>query len=61
MPPISHAFIAAIEAFVAAQGVPLITFEKGERKDDVMAAHLARFSADEGVVFVRKAQEKATV
>jgi hypothetical protein len=61
MAPISRAFIATIEAFVAAQGVPLITFEKGQRKDDVMAAHLARFPADEGVVFVGKAQEKATV
>lgn len=61
MAPISHAFITAIEAFVAAQGVPLITFEKGQRKDDVMAAHLARFTADEGVLFVGKAQEKATV
>ena len=26
MAPISHAFVAAIEAFAAAQGVPLITF-----------------------------------
>jgi hypothetical protein len=61
MAPISRAFIAAIEAFVAAQGVRLITFEKGQRKDDVMAAHLARFTKDEGVLFVGKAQEKATV
>lgn len=61
MAPISRAFIAAIEGFVAGQGVPLITFEKGQRKDDVMAAHLARFSEPEGVLFVGKAQEKATV
>jgi hypothetical protein len=61
MAPISRAFIAAIEAFVAEHRLPLITFEKGQRKDDVMAAHLARFTADEGVVFVGKAQEKATV
>jgi hypothetical protein len=61
MAPISQAFIAGIEAFVGEQGVPLITFEKGQRKDDVMAAHLARFSEPEGVLFVGKAQEKATV
>src|SRR2546422_6624529 len=61
MAPISHAFIAAIEAFVTAQRVPLITFEKGQRKDDVMAAHLSRFTEPEGVLFVGKAQEKATV
>ena len=61
MAPISQAFIAAIEAFVAEQRVPLITFEKGQRKDDVMAAHLSRFTEPEGVLFVGKAQEKATV
>lgn len=61
MDPISKAFIAALEAFVAAHGVPLITFEKGQRKDDVMAAHLARFTGEEGVLFVGKAQEKARV
>jgi hypothetical protein len=61
MAPISRAFIAAIEAYVTKHRVPLITFEKGQRKDDVMAAHRARFTAPEGVVFVGKAQEKATV
>ena len=61
MAPISRAFIAAIERFVTEQGVPLITFDKGQRKDAVMAAHLARFTAPEGVLFVGKAQEKAPV
>ena len=61
MKPMSEAFVAAIHAFVHAQGVPLITFEKGQRKDDVMAEHLARFTAPEGLVFVGRAQEKARV
>ena len=61
MDPISKAFVAAIHAFVAAQGVPLITFEKGQRKDAVMAEHLKRFGAAEGVVFVGRAQEKTPV
>jgi hypothetical protein len=61
MDPISKAFVAAMHAFVEAQGVPLITFEKGQRKDDVMAAHLKRFTAPEGVVFVGRAQEKTPV
>jgi hypothetical protein len=52
MAPMTEGFVAAIHAFVHAQGVPLITFEKGQRKDDVMAEHLARFTAPEGVVFV---------
>src|SRR3954452_1806362 len=64
MAPISRAFVAAIERFVREQGVPLITFSKGQRKDDVAKEHLARFEAagrDEGVLFVGKAQEQASV
>lgn len=61
MDPMSKGFVAAIHAFVHEQGVPLITFEKGQRKDDVMAAHLARFTAPEGLLFVGRAQEKARV
>ncbi len=58
MAPISKAFVAAIETFATTHHVPLITFAKDERKDDVMAARLARFQGDEGVVFIGKAQEK---
>ena len=61
MEPISKGFVAAIHAFVQEQGVPLITFEKGQKKDDVMAEHLARFTAPEGIVFVGRAQEKTRV
>jgi hypothetical protein len=61
MDPISKAFIAQIERFVAARGVPLIAFGKGQRKDDLARAHLARFAGDEGVLFVGKAQEKTPV
>jgi hypothetical protein len=61
MEPISKAFVAALHAFVDAEQVPLITFEKGQRKDDVMAEHLRRFTAAEGVVFVGRAQEKTPV
>jgi hypothetical protein len=61
MAPMSKAFVAAIEAFVAEHALPLITFEKGQRKDAVMAQHLARFTGDEGILFVGKAQEKTAV
>lgn len=61
MDPITKAFGAAIHAFVDAEQVPLIAFEKGQRKDDVMAEHLKRFTAPEGVVFVGRAQEKTPV
>src|SRR5206468_3157281 len=55
MAPMSKAFVAAIEAFVAEHTLPLIPFAKGRRKDAVMAQHLARFPGDEGLLFVGKA------
>ena len=61
MDPISKRFIAAIEAFVREQGVELIVFKKGQRKDTIAADYRAKFVGEEGVLFVGKAQEKATV
>jgi len=61
MDPISKTFIRALEAFAAREHVPLLTFAPRQRKDDVMAAHLARFTTPEGVVFIGKAQEKTRV
>jgi hypothetical protein len=61
MAPMSRAFVAAIEAYVQRQAIPLVTFVRGQRKDDVAAEHLARFTADEGLLFVGKAQEVAPV
>jgi hypothetical protein len=59
--PISDAFVRAIEDFTSAHAIPLLPFAKGQRKDDVAAEHLARFSRPEGVLFVGKAQEKTPV
>lgn len=61
MAPITHAFVTAIERFVAAHDIPLIPFTKKQRKDDVALEHLARFPHQEGVLFVGKAQEKSSV
>jgi hypothetical protein len=59
--PMSQQFVEAIERFVATEGIDLVTFEKGQRKDDVAQEYLARFAGEEGVLFVGKAQEKASV
>ncbi len=59
--PMSQRFVDGIERFVDTQGIDLVTFEKGQRKDDVTQQYLARFEGDEGVLFVGKAQEKASV
>jgi hypothetical protein len=61
MEPISTAFIKNIEAFAQKSGIPLFAFDKGQRKDDVAAAYRARFPANEGVLFIGKAQEKVPV
>src|SRR5690349_24272507 len=55
--PISDDFIKAIETFTQANDVPLLSFVKGQRKDDLAAEHLAHFDRTEGVLFVGKAQE----
>ena len=60
MEPMTRAFVKAIETFVENEGLDLVTFEKGQRKDDVALAYLADFEGDEGVLFVGKAQEKTT-
>lgn len=59
--PLRQQFVDASERFVDAEGVDLVTFEKGQRKDDVAQEYLAAFEGDEGVLFVGKAQEKAHV
>jgi hypothetical protein len=59
--PITDAFIRSIETFVEVQGIPLLTFAKDQRKDDVTAEFLAAFNQEEGVLFVGKAQEKTPV
>lgn len=61
MDPMTKTFVAATERFAEEHGVPLIQFEKGQRKDDVMAEQLRHFEKSEGVVFIGKAQEKTPV
>jgi len=59
--PITRAFVASIERFVAASGIPLLNFEKGQRKEDIATRFRDAFQSDEGILFVGKAQEKCRV
>ena len=59
--PISRAFVAALHAFAADHGVPVVDFAKGQRKDDLAQEYLARFEGTDGVLFIGRAQEKAPV
>ena len=61
MDPMTKAFVADIHGFVAARGLELVGFAKGQRKDDLAQQFLGKFTQDEGVLFVGRAQEKAGV
>jgi hypothetical protein len=61
MDPMTKAFVADIHGFVAARGLELVHFAKGQRKDDIAHEFLTRFGDEEGVLFVGRAQEKAGV
>jgi hypothetical protein len=61
MDPMTKAFVASMEQFSKQQQIPMVQFQKGQRKDEVMKEHLARFDKSEGVMFIGKAQEKTPV
>lgn len=57
--PIHDRFVAGVGSFVRGERVPLVQFQRGQRKDDIAKSHRARFERPEGVVLVGTAQEKA--
>jgi hypothetical protein len=59
--PMTRAFVAAIERYSEQEHVPVVAFQKKQRKDDVATAYRRRFTEEEGLLFIGKAQEKATV
>jgi hypothetical protein len=61
MEPITRAFVASVKEFGEKGDIEVVAFSRGQRKDDVMQARLKKFTATEGVVFIGKAQEKASV
>jgi hypothetical protein len=54
-------FIRSIRDFLQREDIPLLRFQKGQRKDDIFRQRLRKFKPSEGVVFVGVAQEKARV
>jgi hypothetical protein len=61
MDPMTKTFVADIHGFITARGLELVSFAKGQRKDDLAGRFLAGFTKPEGVLFVGRAQEKAGV
>jgi len=55
---ISQGFVAEVGAFAQAHHIPIVRFQKGQRKDDMAAAYRQKFTGAEGVVFIGVAQEQ---
>jgi hypothetical protein len=58
MAPMSRDFVAAIHAFAKRQGLEIVRFHKGQRKDDETQQRLKDFQGEEGVLYIGVAQEK---
>ncbi len=57
--PMHDRFVNAIKAYAMEHAVPLVPFEPRQDKDALVATYRARFHADDGVVIIGVAQEKA--
>jgi len=57
----TKAFIKSIETFIQREGLELVRFKKGQRKDDILQEKLRSFHREEGVIFVGVTQEKVRV
>ena len=57
----SKGFVEAVKRFAREQRLPIVPFKKGERKEDVARKYLSGFEAEEGVLFIGRAQEKTPV
>ena len=56
-----EAFVRNIDQFVSDEGVDLVAFKKGQRKDDVTQKYVRNFTQREGVLYVGKAQIYASI
>jgi len=56
--PLHDRFVQDVTSFAEQHLVPIVQFERGQRKDDVAAPYRRRFQAPEGVVFIGVAQER---
>ena len=61
MAPITQRFVDAIKRFADHNRIDIVSFRRGERKDDRTQEYLRQWTGDEGVLYIGKAQEKARV
>ena len=61
MAPITERFVNAIKSYAERNGIDMVSFRRGERKDERTQQYLRRWSGGEGVLYIGRAQEKARV
>lgn len=61
MAPMTAEFVRSIQQFAKVEGIDIVSFKRRQRKDDVAREYLEKFSGEEGVLFIGKAQEKTRV
>jgi len=59
MKRVSQAFREAVKQFAAEGDIPIVTFKKQDKKEEVAKEYLEQFEGPSGVVLIGKAQEKA--
>jgi hypothetical protein len=52
MAPMSKAFVADIHRFAQREGIEIVHFERGQRKDEETQRRLKDFTAEEGVLYI---------
>jgi len=58
MAEMTRPFVTAIERFAETNAIPLIGFDRNQRKDDLAKECLAEFSDHEGILFIGKALQQ---
>ena len=61
MAPMTQRFVERIESFAESEGLDVVRFAKGQRKEDIAKKYQRELSLEEGVLFIGKSQEKANV
>ena len=61
MAPLTQRFVEAIKCYAERNEIELVSFRRGERRDERTQAYLRRWTGGEGVLYIGRAQEKAHV
>ena len=60
MAPIAQRFVAGIKRYAERNGIDIVSFRRGERKDDRTQEYLREWPGGEGVLYIGKARGQCT-